>query len=92
MPPPLRRHLELDPVYPQDAERPGTHSIPFQDIKTAVPAQGIVGLAQVEEYGMKDRLLHGKKLLKQLCLEGGGPCSSPHVKSMQSVIELDGRQ
>ena len=35
---------------------------------------------------------HGNELLNQLCLEGGGPHSSPRAKSMQSVMELDGRQ
>ena len=41
---------------------------------------------------MEDRLLHGNDILKQLCLEGGSPRSYPRVKSMQSVMALDGRK
>ena len=41
---------------------------------------------------MEDRLPHGDDLLKQLCLEGGVPRSSPHAKAMQSFMGLDGRQ
>ena len=82
MPPYLLRHLELDPVYLQNAECTGPHSITRQDIKTAVPVQGIVGLAQVKEDGTEDRLPHGNELLKHLCLEGGSPCSYPHAKAM----------
>ena len=46
--PRLCRHLGLVPVSPQDAERPGTHSILCQDIKTAVSIQGIVVIAKVD--------------------------------------------
>ena len=92
MSPRLHRHLEPYPVCPQNAERPGPHSISCQGINTAVPVQGYVGLAQLEEYGIDDRLSCGNELLKQICLEGDGPCSSPHVKFMQSVMELDGRR
>ena len=67
--------MDTDPVCPQYAERPRTHSIPLQDIQTAVPFQGLVGLAQVEEDGMEDRLPHGDGLLEYLILEGGCPCS-----------------
>ena len=80
--PRLLRHLDPDPVCLQDAERPGPHSIPRQDITTAVPVQVVVGLAQVKEDGMDDRLPHGDELLKQLFLEGGGPRSYPCVKTM----------
>ena len=30
---------------------------------------------------MEDRIPHGDELLKQLCLEGGGPHSSPRMKA-----------
>ena len=82
MSPRLFHHLETDPVCPQDAKRPGTHSIPHQDIKTSVSVQGVVRLAQVEEYDMEDRLPRGNELSKQLFLEGGGPRSSPRMKAM----------
>ena len=73
----LHRHLDPDPVCLQNAERPRTHSMPRQDIKTAVRVQGVVGILQVEEYVIEDRLPHGYELMKQLCLKVGGPCSSP---------------
>ena len=92
MPPRLLRHLEPEPVCPQNVDHPGAHFIPFQDIKTSNSAQCIVGLAQVEEDETKDHLPHSDELLKNLCLEGGGPHSSPRAKSMQSVMDLDGRQ
>ena len=60
MAPCLRRHLDPDPICPQDAERPGTHSIPRYYINTEVPVQVIVGLAQVKEDGMEDFLPHGE--------------------------------
>ena len=88
----LRRHLDPKPVCPQNAEGPGPHYITHQDIKTAIPVQGIIVLLQVKEYGMEDSLPHGNDLLKQLCLDGGGPCSSTRSKSMQSVLELDGKK
>ena len=56
------------------------------------PVKGILGLSQVEEDGMEDRLLCGNDLLKQLFLEGGIPCSSPRAKYVKSVMELDGRR
>ena len=59
--PHIFRNLESDPVYPQDAELSGHHFIPCQDIKTAVPVQGIVGIAQVKEYGMGDCLPYGNE-------------------------------
>ena len=61
MAPHLCRHLGPGLVYPQDVERPGPHFIPCQDIKTAVPVQGIVGIAQVKEYGMGDCLPYGNE-------------------------------
>ena len=66
MDPHLFRHLEPDPVCPQGAERPGTHYILRQEIKTAFPVQVIIGLAQVNKYFMEDRLSHENDLLKQL--------------------------
>ena len=88
----LLRHMEPELACPQNAERPGPHSIPRQDINTSVPVQGIIGLAQVEEYGMEDRLPHGNGMSKQIFLEGGGHRYYPRAKAMQSVMELDGRQ
>ena len=58
MAPRFRRHMDPEPVCPQDAECPGPHSISCQDIKTVVPIQGVVGLVQVEEYGMEYCLPH----------------------------------
>ena len=40
---------------------------------------------------MEDRIPHGNDMLKKLCLEGGGPRSSPREKSMQNVMKLDVR-
>ena len=54
--------------------------------------QGKICLAQVEEDFMEGRLYHGNELMNQLSLKGGGPRSSPRTKSMQNIIELDGRQ
>ena len=67
-------------------------TIPRQDIKTSFPVQVIVGLAQVKEDGVDGCIRHGKELLKQFFLEGGGPCSSLRAIFLQSVMELDGRQ
>ena len=92
IPPHLCRHLERDPVYPQDTERPETHSIPRQDVKTSFPVQGIIGLAQVKEVFMDYCLSNGDELLKQIFLKGGYPRYSPRAKSIQIVVELDGRQ
>ena len=66
--------------------------MPCQDIKTAVPVQGIVELEQVMEYGTEDHLTHVDDLLNKLCLKGGVPHSYPRTKAMQSVMELDGRR
>ena len=71
----------------QNAERPGPQSIPYQDIKTAVPFQGLVGLAQVEEDKMEDLISHGNEIPKKEFLKGGGPHSYPRAKSMQSVMD-----
>ena len=49
-------------------------------------------LVQFKEDGMEDILPHGNDLLKQLCLDGVGPCSSTRSESMQSVFELDGKK
>ena len=57
-----------------------------------VPVQDVVSIEQVKEDGMYDHFPHIDDPTKQLLLEGGGPCSSPLVKSMQSVMELDGRR
>ena len=84
-------HLEPDSVCLHNAERSGPHYIPCQYIKTEVPVQGILGLVQVEEYGMGDCLPHGDELLKHIFLESSGTCSSTRVKAMQSIMELDGR-
>ena len=61
MAPRLCHHLGPGVVYLKDVESPGPHLIPGQDINTAVPVQGIVGLAQVKEDGMEDRLPHGNE-------------------------------
>ena len=74
--------METSPVELKYVEHPGLHSIPRQNIQTVVHVQGVVGLAQVKEDGMDDRLPHGDELLKQLFLEGGGPRSYPCVKTM----------
>ena len=66
MPPLLCCKLDPGPVGLQYVERPGTHSIPHQDIQTSVSAQGVIVLAQVEEDGMEDRIPHGDDLLKQI--------------------------
>ena len=92
MSPRLRRHLDPDPVCLHNTECPGTHSIPCQDIKTSIPVQFVVVLAQVEEDGMEYRIPHGDELMKQLCLEGGGSRSSPRSKSMQSFMDIYGRK
>ena len=92
MAPCLCRHLDPDPVCSQYAERPGTHSIPCQYIKTAVPIEGVVGLVQVEEYVMEDFLLHRGELLQQISFEGSGPRSSHCLKAMHIIMELDGRR
>ena len=84
--------MDPEPVCPQNVEGPGPHSIPHQDIKTAIPIQGILGLSQAEANVMEDRLPHGNELLKQIYLEGGGPRYSPRAKSIQIVMELDGRR
>ena len=81
----LRRHLEPDTIRLQDAERPGPHYRPRQDIETAVLVQGIVGILQVKEDVMGDRLPHGNDLTKQFLLEGGVPRSSPCERATQSV-------
>ena len=60
----LRRHMVPVPVCPQYVECPGPHFIPRQDIQTAVPVEVVVGLSQVEEDGMEDRLPYGYELLK----------------------------
>ena len=64
MAPHLCHHLELGPVCLQYAEHPGTHSIPRQDIQTVVPVYNVLYLAQVDGYGMEDRLPQGNKLLE----------------------------
>ena len=40
---------------------------------------------------MEDHIPHGEKLLKQLCVEGGGPYSSTRAKDIHNVMELDRR-
>ena len=40
---------------------------------------------------MEYRLPHINKFLKQLCIDGVVPRSSPRAKSIQSVMEMDGR-
>ena len=57
-----------------------------------VPLQGIVGLVQFEEDVMEDRLPHGDYLLKYIFFKGGGPRSYPRTKSIQGVMEMDGRR
>ena len=84
--------MELDPLRPHNAEHPGTHSIPRQEIKKAVPVKGVLSLELVKENGMDEFIPHRDDLVKQLCLEGGSPCSSPFTKSMQSIVELDERR
>ena len=41
---------------------------------------------------MEYHLHHGEELQKNLFLKGSGTRSSPRAKSMQRVMELDGRQ
>ena len=61
--PRLLRHLDLGPVCPQYVERPGPHSIPHQDIHIVFHIQGVVGLLQVNEDDMEERLPRGNALL-----------------------------
>ena len=63
MPPCLCLHLEPGPVCLQYADPPRPHSIPHQDIQTAVPVQSVVVLEKFEKYGMEDHLPHGNELL-----------------------------
>ena len=51
MDPRLRCHIEKDPVCPQNAKRPGPHTIPCQFNKPAVPVKDVVGLTQVKGDG-----------------------------------------
>ena len=60
----LCRHLDTGLVCPQYAECPGPHFIPRQNIQTEVPVQDVVGLSQVEEDGMEDRIPYGYELLE----------------------------
>ena len=39
---------------------------------------------------MEERLPHGDEMLKQILIEGGGTRSSPRMKAMQNIMELDG--
>ena len=41
---------------------------------------------------MEDRITNGNEKLKQICLEGGSPCSFPCKNAMWVVIKLDGIQ
>ena len=61
--PRLLCHLDPDPVCPHYMERPGTHSIPLQDIQTLFPVQGIIDRVDVNEDGNKDPLPHGNYLV-----------------------------
>ena len=44
----LRHNMHPIPVYPQELEHPGTHSVSHQDIKATVPIQGVLRLLDIQ--------------------------------------------
>ena len=85
----IRYHLQPSPLCPQDPEHPGTHAASHQDIKAPIPVQGVIRLLEFQEYCAEDRITHGRHMLDQLSLEGGGPYTTYRPENMQVVMLVD---
>ena len=82
-------HLESFPVPAEEAEGPGYHDISLKYLQALGPIQGFIRLVQVQEYHVKDLLPHGRNLLEQFYLEGGGPCTATCPEPMKGVVVGD---
>ena len=80
-------HGQSVPVCTKKSERPGTNPVSRKNLKAYVPIQGIICLLEVQENLKEDRLPHGRNMLEQLGLEGGGPHSTARPKPVQHIVE-----
>ena len=62
----------------------------LQDLQAPGPVQSVVHFIQVQEDHVEDLLPHGRKLLKQLGLEGGGFRAATFPEAMEGVVGGDG--
>ena len=61
-----------------------------KNLNASVPIQGIICLLEVQEYLKEDRLHHRRKMMKQICLERGGPHPTSRPKPVHHIIKLIG--
>ena len=83
-------HLKPLPISAEESEVPRPHAISLQDVQAPVPVQCTVCLVQVQEDCVDYRLPHGRNLMEQLDIEGGGPRTATCSESIEGVVEFNG--
>ena len=85
----LGYHGQLVLVRPKKSNRPGTDPVRFEKVYGPLLVQEAVGFPDIQEDPKEDSLTHGRNLLEDLGLEGGGPHPPSRPKPVEHVMEGD---